>query len=71
VTQSTPYDLPLAEPLREKLTAVEVFSRLAHLPHAIFFDSVTDDDNYGRYSFVAVDPFDWFFVPADGSDALA
>ena len=71
MTVSTPTELPLAEPLPENLTAVEVFSRLAHRPHCIFFDSASCERNYGRYSFVAADPFQWLMVSADGTDALA
>ncbi|NOY30051.1 MAG: anthranilate synthase component I family protein [Planctomycetes bacterium] len=63
--------MPLAEPLQEDWTAVEVFSRLASRPYPVFFDSASGDGNHGRFSFVAVDPFQWFSVPVDGSDALA
>ncbi len=56
--------LPLAELLPEGLTAVDVFLRLAHLPHTIFFDSASCETTLGRYSFVATDPFHWFETPA-------
>ena len=38
---------------------------------ACYFDSALRDPALGRYSFLAADPFDYFEVPADGSDALA
>jgi para-aminobenzoate synthetase component 1 len=63
--------LPLVEPLGAHLSSVEVFQRLAHLPHVVFFDSAMRHPQLGRYSFVAADPVEWICVPADGSDALA
>ena len=63
--------LPLAERLPAGLSAVEVFCRLAKLPHVVFFDSASREGQLGRYSFVAADPFQWITSPADGSDALA
>ncbi len=71
MTPTPPIELPLAEPLQENLTAVEVFTRLAGRSHPVFFDSASRDGNYGRYSFVAAEPFQWIAVPADGSDGLA
>ena len=63
-------EFPLVEPLQIDLSAVDVFARLAHLPHAIYFDSASLDGTVGRYSFIAVDPFVWITRPADGTDAL-
>ena len=63
--------LPLVERLASQLTPVDVFRRLAELPHVVFFDSAMRHPTLGRYSFVAADPLDWLAVPADGSDALA
>ncbi|HJQ80498.1 MAG TPA: anthranilate synthase component I family protein, partial [Lacipirellulaceae bacterium] len=64
-------DLPLLEPLDPQLQPVEVFRRLAELPHVVFFDSAMRHAKLGRYSFVAADPVEWLVVPADGSDALS
>ncbi|MCU0959723.1 MAG: anthranilate synthase component I family protein [Pirellulaceae bacterium] len=50
---------------------VEVFTRLVRLPHCIFFDSARRDAELGRYSFIAADPFAYWEIPADGTDALA
>jgi para-aminobenzoate synthetase component 1 len=57
--------------LPASLTAVEAFTRLASLPHVIFFDSAALDERLGRYSFVAADPFVWIERAADGTEALA
>ena len=59
--------LPLVTRLPDSLSAVEVFQKLAALPHVIFFDSANDNDPQSRYSFVAADPFDFF--RADEADA--
>ena len=40
------------------LTAWDAFRRLAHLPHACFFDSARRSP-LGRYSYVTADPFAW------------
>ena len=63
--------LPIVEPLNGTLTAVEVFTRLASRRHPIFFDSASNEAGYGRYSFIAAEPFDWLTVPADGSAGLS
>ena len=63
--------LPLAERLSAELSPVDVFSRLANLPHVVFFDSASREGSLGRFSFIAADPFQWITRPADGSDALA
>ncbi len=47
-----------------------VFARMSRLPHCLFLDSALRDPLLGRYSFVAADPFDYFELPADGSDGL-
>jgi len=62
---------PLVERLDTSLNAVDVFRRLSHLPHVVFFDSAMRHPELGRYSFIAADPVEWISVPADGSDALA
>jgi para-aminobenzoate synthetase component 1 len=63
-----PDDLPLVEHLPAGLSSVDVFQRLASLPHVVFFDSATADGAAGRYSFVAADPFEWITcTKADGN----
>lgn len=52
-------EMPLVERLDLALDAVDVFRRLAHLPHVVFFDSAMRHPHLGRYSFVAADPVEW------------
>jgi para-aminobenzoate synthetase component 1 len=63
--------VPLIERLEPRLDSLDVFRRLANLPHVVFFDSAARHPTLGRYSFVAADPVQWLVAPADGSDALA
>lgn len=53
---------PLVTPL-PNVGMEELFRKVAHLPHTVFFDSAQTHDHLGRYSFLAVDPFDWFELP--------
>lgn len=59
--------MPHVERLDPALDACDVFRRLAHLPHVIFFDSAVRTGSTGRYSFVAADPIRWWESP----DSLA
>ena len=59
--------LPLVERLGSESEAVDVFRRLAHLPHVVFFDSALGGGPTGRFSFIAADPIRWWSVP----DSLA
>ncbi len=61
---------PLASELLPFPDIVAVFRRLAALPHCLFLDSAMRDDVLGRYSFVAADPFEFWTIPADGTDAI-
>src|SRR5690242_15261565 len=45
--------------------------RFSSLPHCLFLDSARRDPKLGRYSFLTADPFEYFQLPADGSDGLA
>lgn len=62
---------PAATTLPAGMTAVEAFRRLAGLPHAVFFDSAAQSSEYGRYSFVAADPFAWIERTDVDEDPLA
>jgi para-aminobenzoate synthetase component 1 len=71
-----PYSPPRLVPLVEEmayhaLTPWEAARRLASLPHLVFFDSAAYHDNdLGRYSFVAADPFEWLrLAPTFGAGA--
>jgi para-aminobenzoate synthetase component 1 len=68
--KSTPLEFPLVERLPSNLSSKCAFQRLSKLPHVVFFDSAQRDEEVGRYSFVAADPYDWIERPADGSQAL-
>lgn len=63
--------LPLVQSLPAELTPIEVFLRLSDLPHVVFFDSATEDDQLRRYSFVAADPFRWFLQESADGTTLA
>lgn len=61
----------LVEPYDPNVDLERAFARLAARPHVLFLDSARRHPTLGRYSFLTCDPFDYFEVPADGSDALA
>jgi para-aminobenzoate synthetase component 1 len=65
------YAMPVVEQFDPPPDPVDVFRRLASLPHVVFFDSAMRHSKLGRYSFIAADPVEWLAVPADGSDVLA
>jgi para-aminobenzoate synthetase component 1 len=51
--------LPLVEELSPAPDPEDVFLRLAHLPGVLFLDSALKHPRFGRYSFVAADPFEF------------
>ncbi len=61
----------LVEPYDPNVDLERAFARLSMRPHVLFLDSARRHQTLGRYSFLTCDPFDYFEVPADGSDALA
>ncbi len=58
---------PLVTPL-PKVDMASLFQKLSGLSHAIFFDSAQSHEQLGRYSFLAVDPFEWFELPVDSPE---
>jgi para-aminobenzoate synthetase component 1 len=58
--------VPLVEELSPVPDPWDAARRLAALPHLLFLDSAATDSPFGRYSFVAADPFDW--LSARGQD---
>ncbi|MEX2174867.1 MAG: anthranilate synthase component I family protein [Pirellulaceae bacterium] len=64
-------EFPIAVELRPTPDLEAALIRFAAQPHSLFLDSALRDPRLGRYSFLTVDPFDFFIVPADGSDGLA
>jgi para-aminobenzoate synthetase component I len=71
MTPSQTPSLPLVEEIIPSPDVEAVFLQMAELPHCLFLDSAMQQSLFGRYSFLAVDPFDFVQVPADGTDALA
>ena len=63
--------LPLAEELLPAPDVESALVKLAARPRSLLLDSALRDPKLGRYSFLTADPFDWFTVPADGSDGLS
>jgi len=64
-------EFPLAVELHPPPDVEAALVRLAERPHCLLLDSALRDPRLGRYSFLAADPFDFFTVPADGTDGLA
>lgn len=67
---SETFSFPIVEELLPAPQAEDAFLRMAGLPHCLFLDSAMPHQTLGRYSFVAVDPFDFVRFSGDGSDAL-
>lgn len=63
--------LPLVVELRPAPEPVDVWRRLASLPHVMFLDSALAHAELGRCSFVTADPFAWLQSDADSDDGLA
>ncbi len=64
-------DTPLSVELLPPPDPVDVFRRLASLPHCLFLDSALRDPWLGRYSFVAADPFQFLQAHAKQPDVWA
>jgi para-aminobenzoate synthetase component 1 len=64
-------EMTLVERLDPDLDAVDIFRALAHLPHAVFFDSAMRHPKLGRYSFVAADPIAWWEATTNGAEVFA
>ena len=47
-----------------------VFTKLASQSHCLFLDSARRDPQVGRYSYIAVDPFDYLEVSPHDRNAL-
>ncbi len=62
--------LPLVHELSPAPEPAELFQRLAARPHPIFFDSALRHATLGRYSYLAVDPFEFIDLPVSSDDAL-
>jgi len=62
--------LPLVERLRETLSPLEAFERLAGLPYLIFLDSAAEDDAQSRYSYITALPFEVLKTSGDTTEVL-
>ncbi len=62
---------PLVEELSPLLRPEQAFQAACHLPGCLLLDSALEHPSLGRYAFLAADPFEFYQVPADGTDALA
>ena len=65
------HPLPLAVELRPAPDVESALLRLASRPHCLLLDSALRDPRLGRYSFLMADPFEYFTIPADGTDGLS
>src|SRR4051812_49807593 len=63
--------LPLAVELRPPPDVESALVALAAQPHSLLLDSALRDPRLGRYSFLTADPFEYFTIPADGTDGLS
>ena len=60
--------LPHVVEITGRISAEDAFRVLSHRPHCVFLDSARNDSTLGRYSFLAVDPFE--LIVADDRDGL-
>lgn len=61
---------PLVAAISPALEPAEALRRCADLPHALLLDSALRHPTLGRYSFLAVDPFEFLAVSVAGQGAL-
>lgn len=61
---------PIVEELGIAAEPVDVFRRLAHLPHCLFLDSAQRDSPLARYSFITADPVRWLQSHAEPWEAV-
>lgn len=63
-TASSPVQV-IVEEITSPPPPFEAFKRIAHLPRAIFLDSVHPHKRYGRYSFITAEPFEFIIGRED------
>ena len=49
---------------------VDCFRQLASQRHCLFLESASQNSTLGKFSFLAVDPFDWSETPVGSADPL-
>jgi para-aminobenzoate synthetase component I len=62
-------ELPVVTPLPSDITIAIAFRKLAHLSHCAMLESTLPHDSLGRYSFLAVDPFEVITAPYGDKNA--
>ncbi|MEQ8788023.1 MAG: aminodeoxychorismate synthase component I [Pirellulaceae bacterium] len=63
-------NLPLVEELPSGAEATAAWSAVCRRPYCLFLDSAMRHETLGRYSFLAVDPFEVVSCPVDEADAF-
>lgn len=61
---------PIVHELSRELSAEQAFLQLCRRDHCLFLDSALRHRELGRFSFVAVDPFEFLEIPAGADDAF-
>jgi len=62
--------LPVVEELLPLADVESVFLQLSKQPHCLFLDSAMQQDDLGRYSFIAADPFDYLEIASHVENEL-
>jgi para-aminobenzoate synthetase component 1 len=68
---SDPLKLPLIQEIRPAPDVEQALARLARRRHCLLLDSALRHPTLGRYSFLAVEPFEYLELPVDAADGLA
>ena len=67
---NAPNCLPVVEELLPTADVESVFLQLSKQPHCLFLDSAMQQDDLGRYSFIAADPFDYLELASHTENEL-
>jgi para-aminobenzoate synthetase component 1 len=67
---NAPKCLPVVEELLPLADVESVFIQLSKQPHCLFLDSAKQQDELGRYSFVAADPFDYLEIASHAENEI-
>jgi len=69
-SQASEMGTPVVEQLVPVPDTESLFRRLWSLPHCVFLDSARRENELGRYSFLAADPFEFLLARVDEEGAL-
>jgi para-aminobenzoate synthetase component 1 len=67
---NAPKCLPVVEELLPLADVESVFIQLSKQPHCLFLDSAKRQDELGRYSFIAADPFDYLEIASHAENEI-